>query len=208
MKKFVLYLLVLLLPLSAHAESSAKPTVKGLLQKKLMEIQSFSASFEQKVYDAQKVELQTANGKLFIQHPQKLYWESLPPNELTLIADGLTVWHVDPFVEQVIAIDQAEAASNHPIMLLAQPESTAWQNYSVVQDGSNYLMNALQEDAEYSQIKLSFDSGRLTGITIIDRIEQVNQLLFTGIVQNKPLDQSIFRFSVPDGYELDDQRSQ
>ncbi|BDX06634.1 outer membrane lipoprotein chaperone LolA [Planctobacterium marinum] len=180
---------------------------KNKLQEKLAQLQSFSASFEQIVSDVAGETLQTAQGKLYLQQPQKLYWESFEPNEMQLIADGETLWHIDPFVEQVIAINQADAAQNHPIMLLADQQSAMWQNYLVEETAkSQFKMLSLLPDSDFLSLTLVFESDRLTQLTIVDKMEQRNHLTFSSVEQNQTIPASLFQFDLPDGYELDDQR--
>lgn len=181
--------------------------IKTQLQQKLSKLETYSASFNQVVTDGLGEELQSAEGKIYLSQPQKLYWESFEPNEIVLIADGKTVWHVDPFVEQVIAIDQAEAANNHPIMLLAQTESPQWLDYTVsVNEEGTYLLTSNNESSDFVSLQLTFANDQLTGLKIVDKMQQTNALRFDNIMQNIELDPASFRFSLPDGFELDDQR--
>lgn len=180
---------------------------KAKLQEKLGQLESFSASFEQVVTDKAGEELQTAQGKLYLKQPQKLYWESFEPNEMQLIADGETLWHVDPFVEQVIAINQTDAARDHPIMLLAQQDSPMWQHYLVEETAADqFTMLSLLPDSDFVSLSLTFDKNTLTQLIIVDKMEQRNQLTFSEVVQNEPLTPALFQFDLPEGYDLDDQR--
>lgn len=186
-------------PISAD---SAKQSVKD----KLNAMRTFSARFQQVVTDATGEELQSADGIILLSQPQKLYWESMEPNEMQLIADGETLWHVDPFVEQVIAIDQKDAAQNHPIMLLAQKDSLLWNDYLVEQNGDTYILTSTDNQSDFVSLTLTFDDKNLKGLAILDKMEQLNTLLFTNVVQNGSIVQQRFVFSMPEGYELDDQR--
>lgn len=197
---------ILLLSLSA-SQGFANDKDKNTLQQKLAQLESFSASFEQVVSDVNGETLQNAQGKLYLQQPQKLYWESFEPNEMQLIADGETLWHVDPFVEQVIAINQADAAQNHPIMLLANQQSTMWQNYLVEENVNNqFTMLSLLPDSDFLSLTLVFDNDKLVQLTIVDKMEQRNQLRFSVVKQNQAIPASLFQFELPDGFDLDDQR--
>lgn len=189
------------------AQIFADDASKAKLQEKLGQLESFSASFEQVVTDKTGEELQTAEGKLYLKQPQKLYWESFEPNEMQLIADGETLWHVDPFVEQVIAINQTDAARDHPIMLLAQQDSPMWQHYLVEETATDqFTMISLLPDSDFVSLSLTFDKSTLTQLIIVDKMEQRNQLTFTEVVQNEPLAPALFQFDLPEGYDLDDQR--
>lgn len=204
--KKICFTIVATLALFNASAQQEKPTIKTLLKNEFAAMQSYSAAFTQVVVDAQNVELQRAEGKLYLKQPQKLYWETFEPNELTLIADGSTLWHVDPFVEQVIAISQTDAVANHPIMLLAETDSPVWDDYSVTESNGNYKLSSVVENAEYPSITLGFDKGLLSFLDLTDRSGQINSLKFIKPTKNVELDEAIFRFSLPDGFELDDQR--
>lgn len=199
-KLFIISMLLLSQPLLA--DEAAKQNVKD----RLNALQTFSATFAQTVTDGSGEELQTAEGKILLSQPQKLYWESMEPNEMLLIADGNTLWHVDPFVEQVIAIDQKDAAQNHPIMLLAQKDSLLWNDYLVEQQGNTFVLTSLDNQSDFISLTLNFDAQRLAGLAILDKMEQLNTLVFSDVTQNGVIDEQRFVFAMPEGFELDDQR--
>lgn len=175
----------------------------------LDEFTSFSAEFKQRVTDALGEELQNAEGKLYLQRPNLLHWQSLPPNELTLIADGETVWYVDPFAEQVIAMDQNQSAADHPIMLLADTQAEQWDQYAVTRlDGDAYLLTSNSDQSDVISMKVGFIDRQLAYIEILDRMEQRNSLAFSETLSNLPLSKDLYRFDVPAEFDLDDQRGQ
>ena len=203
LKKIAVVLLLTVVSVHGYAGDVDKTE----LQEKLAQLQSFSATFKQTVSDIAGETLQSAQGKLYLQQPQKLYWESFEPNEMQLIADGETLWHVDPFVEQVIAIDQAVAAQNHPIMLLADQQSAMWQNYLVEKtERHQFKMLSLIPDSDFLSLTLVFENDRLTELTIVDKMEQSNHLTFSAVEQNQVIPSALFQFELPEGFELDDQR--
>ncbi|XOV78160.1 MAG: outer membrane lipoprotein chaperone LolA [Aestuariibacter sp.] len=178
------------------------------LKSLLANFTSFSAEFRQTVTDALGEELQSAEGKLFLQRPNLLHWQSLPPNELTLIADGETVWYADPFAEQVIAMDQNQAAANHPIMLLADVTATQWADYTVTSvKNQQFQLSAKSEQSDVIEMRVLFNEGQLAEIRILDRMEQTNRLQFNSPLSNVQLSPDLFVFSLPEGFDLDDQRN-
>ena len=196
--------MIILAPLHVAANTA---TPMQSLQQKLVALQSFTADFEQTVVDGTGELLQEAKGHIKLQQPQKLYWEVLPPNEGTLVADGQTLWHIDPFVEQVIALDQGNAVQDHPIMLLAEPNSSRWDEYQVKLDQGIYYVEPVSQQQSIKQLRLTFgDQNLLQEIEFLDQQDQRNALKFNNIKQNASIPKEIFQFSVPEGFELDDQR--
>jgi outer membrane lipoprotein carrier protein len=190
-----------------EAQISAHSQAERQLKSLLADFTSFSAGFTQTVTDALGEELQRAEGKLFLQRPNLLHWQSLPPNELTLIADGETVWYTDPFAEQVIAMEQEQAAANHPIMLLADITAAQWADY-LVSSGADHQFTLVAQSPQTDVIEMyvSFKDEQLSEIRILDRMEQVNRLQFDAPVSNVQLSPDLFVFSLPEGFDLDDQR--
>lgn len=196
--------LLLLNSAVAHAESDPKQTLKT----QLSTLTSYSASFTQVVTDMEGEMLQQTTGKLRLQQPSQLYWQVDEPNENTLIADGQTLWHIDPFVEQVVAMPQAQAVENNPIVLLTNPSDSTWDKFTVTQTEGTFVIAADSEQGQIAQLILSFDDGRLTGLKMLDRQSQTSDFSFANIQQNGKIAQSLFQFVLPDGFDLDDQRPQ
>ncbi|MDF2177614.1 outer membrane lipoprotein chaperone LolA [Aliiglaciecola sp. CAU 1673] len=198
-------LLILCLGLFTFAgmAQEAAPELKA----RLKSLSSFDAVFSQTVTDGNGEQLQNATGRIRLKQPNQLHWQVDAPNETLLIADGNAVWHVDPFVEQVIAIDQQQAIDNNPLILLAEPDSKHWQDFKVAKKGEQYTITSTQDDSQIVSLTLHFKGQTLVGLDMLDRQSQNSKLLFKEIKQNQPLSADLFRFSLPQGYELDDQRS-
>ncbi|GAC23007.1 MAG: outer membrane lipoprotein carrier protein LolA [Alteromonadaceae bacterium] len=198
---------ILLLTLGAIFSANAQQTDEDKLKARLQTLHNFSASFTQKVTDANHEVLQEATGVIKLKQPNKLYWELNPPNENILIADGNTLWNVDPFVEQVTAISQDQAVANNPLILLTQPNSDAWENFSVSYTNDTFRIDAKNPDSAVHSLVLVFDGAQLTSMSMQDSQQQISDLYFNDIQQNKTVSDKVFTFSLPDGYDLDDQRN-
>lgn len=197
-KTYVLVLWLLSLPLFANPQAA--------LQQKLAGLQQFQANFNQQVTDAQGELLQTTQGKLYLQRPGQLHWQVLPPNETTLIADGQTLWHIDPFVEQVVAMDQQAAVQHNPVVLLTSQQPELWQQYQISQQGEQFTISNDDPQSQIRQLSLQFNGNTLVGLQMLDAQQQLSSLSFSQVQQNQPLDAALFQFSLPAGFELDDQR--
>ncbi|MCC2615757.1 outer membrane lipoprotein chaperone LolA [Aestuariibacter halophilus] len=190
------------LSLSAVADEAAV----AALQQHLNQLHSYSADFEQQVTDAEGNILQQAQGHIVLRQPSQMHWEVLPPNENILIADGQTLWHIDPFVEQVVALDQAAAVDNNPIILLTDPQSPQWERFDVQQTGTQFTIHAQSTDSPITQLSLTFEQAQLTGLAMTDSQGQESALTFSNIQQNVAVADQQFSFTLPQGFELDDQR--
>ncbi|GAB3016475.1 outer membrane lipoprotein chaperone LolA [Bowmanella dokdonensis] len=200
MKKYFLIGLCLL-GLQATANEAAES-----LKARLNNLHSYQAEFSQRVTDGQGETVQQGQGRLQLQQPNKLRWELYAPDNNILIADGQTVWHLDPFVEQAIAIDQQSAVQNNPLILLAEPDSHHWQDFEVSRLNGRYQITAKSDSSQIASLILTFDADKLVALTMLDRQQQTSELTFSQIQQNPDLSPALFEFSLPQGYELDDQR--
>ena len=178
-----------------------------LLKKRLSQLKTFQADFSQKVSDAHNTVLQEGNGQIVLRYPNQLYWRLNPPNENVLVADGKTLWQLDPFMEQVVALNQQAAIDNNPLILLTNPDDNAWQDYSISENNNQFVITPKNQQGEISKLILHFSEADLVAMQIVDSQQQVSDLRFTEIRQNHTVDQSLFTFEIPQGYELDDQRA-
>jgi outer membrane lipoprotein carrier protein len=184
-------------------------TVDGqhLLKLRLAQLKTFQANFSQKVTDAQNTLLQEGQGNIVLQYPNQLYWRLNTPNENVLVADGLTLWQLDPFMEQVVAVNQKAAIDNNPLILLTNPDDKAWRDYNISEKDNQFVITPKSPQGEIDKLVLFFDGANLVAMQIIDGQQQVSDLRFSAIKQNQTVDKAIFMFVIPDGFELDDQRA-
>ena len=95
MLRSLLAVVVLCSSVSAVAQNAEQT-----LQRKLASIKSFSASFEQQVFDAQKQLLQQGKGELMIRQPALFRFETTEPEPNLFIGDGQSLWFYNEALEQ------------------------------------------------------------------------------------------------------------
>ncbi len=211
LSKPALALVLGMLSFSGNAEPVSELSAIQTLQSKLSQLTSYQADFTQTVVDIENTILQQAKGNISLQQPNKLYWELLPPNDNILIADGQTLWNLDAFMEQVVAYDQLAAIKNNPLILLTDPTSTKWQEYQVIktddQTDKVFVIKPTDQQTSVQSLTLTFDQdNKLVGLQTTDQQQQTSTLVFSNIKQDQPIDADMFVFTLPKGYELDDQR--
>lgn len=186
-----------------------KAADKASLRVLLSEFTTLKASFSQTITDMQGQELQQSKGLLLLKKPQKLRWVVLSPEESLLIADGKTVYNVDPFVEQVTLLDQSSLTKSNPLMLLITDEETQWEQVAVVQEKNSFTLMSLVPDSPISKLLLNFgENEKLLSIVSIDRQQQQNSLLFSDVEYDKGTDALDFTFTSDPTWVVDDQREQ
>ncbi|MFQ3249758.1 MAG: outer membrane lipoprotein carrier protein [Glaciecola sp.] len=194
--------------LASETVNAEPAKAKAELKTKLSHLISYSASFSQSISDATGKELQSSSGKLTLKTPNQLRWETELPDETLLIADGTTVWNVDPFVEQITVMHQHTITQNNPLMLLVSDDEQQWSSVEVKKLKSGFLVNSNDENANIVSLVIEFNGNVLSRLQSTDRQQQKSLLVFSDIKQNQDIDASQFIFEVTDNYIIDDQRTQ
>jgi outer membrane lipoprotein carrier protein len=180
---------------------------KASLREILSQFTNLKASFTQTIIDMQGQELQRAKGELLLQKPQKLRWSILSPDESLLIADGTAVYNVDPFLEQVTILDQAELTQSNPLMLLISNDQKQWDQVAVMQEGSDYTIVSLQVDSPITKLILKFNQeNTLSSVISYDRQQQENTIILSNVRLNSTVDKKDFTFTLDEQWIVDDQR--
>lgn len=190
------------------AQDAQTVTPKTELKIKLSKLVSYSARFSQSISDIMGKELQNSSGQLTLKTPNMLRWETQLPDETLLIADGTTVYSVDPFVEQVTLMQQASITQNNPLMLLVSDDEKQWNTVIVEKTQSRFVVISKDENANIVSLNIEFNGDELSRLQSTDRQQQKSLLVFSNIAQNQPLPQSLFTFDIPINYIVDDQRNQ
>lgn len=200
--------------MSSTAESAAVAqqgtqniAAKDELKMKLSKLVSYSANFSQSISDINGKELQRTSGTLTLKTPNMLRWETQLPDETLLIADGNTVWNVDPFVEQVTVMQQESITQNNPLMLLVSDDEKQWNAVTVEKKASRFMVISQDENANIISLNIEFNGDQLIRLQSTDRQQQKSLLIFSNIEQNQPVEQLLFSYKIPENYIIDDQRS-
>ena len=204
LKQLILFITVLL---NSTFVLATDMDAKQQLRVKLVKLATYQANFTQTVVDIENTLLQQATGRLALQQPNKLYWELFEPNESVLLADGDNIWNIDPFLDQVVVNSADVALKNNPLILLTNPDSSQWQEFEVSQSDNQFIITPRELNGGIESLRLVFKGDTLVELESQDGQQQKSVLLFSDIQQNHLLPADTFLFVMPDGYELDDQRS-
>ncbi|QTL38685.1 outer membrane lipoprotein chaperone LolA [Xenorhabdus budapestensis] len=186
--------------------SSAWADAAQDLQGRLSKVNSFHANFTQTVTSSDGSTIQNGEGQLWVKRPNLFNWHMTSPDESTLISDGKTLWFYNPFVEQVTANWLKDATGNTPFMLIARNDPTDWKQYRVTQSGNNFELtpNSANGNLKHFSITVTPD-GTIQKFTAVEQDGQKSAYQLKG-QQNISVDASKFKFTLPEGVTLDDQR--
>lgn len=200
--KTLLSLAFLAFSLNALAQDAAL-----VLQARLKQLQHFHADYEQTLRSPKGDILQRGTGELFLKRPAQFRIQSLTPQESELISDGKTLWFYDPFVEQATARPLRVTLQNTPFVLITGANNQrAWQQYNVVQKGNQFTLTPKTPQNHIARFSLAITAkGELLGFSTTEKSGQQNNYVLTK-ASYAALPDSTFRFTPPEGTEIDDQR--
>ncbi|EII5632194.1 outer membrane lipoprotein chaperone LolA [Vibrio cholerae] len=186
---------------------SAIAAPKDTLSERLAMSEGFSATFNQQVLSPEGKVILTGNGKVDIARPSLFRWETETPDENLLVSDGTTLWHFDPFVEQVTLYRAEEALEQTPFVLLTRNKASDWDAYHVEEKGDVFTLTPTALDSNQGRFQITIsEKGVVQGFKVIEQDGQQSEFNFSKVKQQKP-NASVFNYKVPKGVEVDDQRN-
>lgn len=177
------------------------------LRNRLEAIQSFAATFRQTLYDEAGQELQQSKGTAKLKRPGHLYWATQSPYENLMIADNKTLWRYDIDLEQVTQQPLDKNVSQTPALLLSGEVANIDKNFVVRQTKQDagkvtFILEPRRADSLVRQLSLTFKAEAITGMSIVDDLQQRTDIEFSDIVVNAKIDAGVFEFEVPPGVDL------
>jgi len=195
-------------PLAARAGvPPEKPSGHAQLTAFLQDLRTLQADFQQLIYaPGYGPTANSASGTFYLQRPRRFRWDYQAPNPQQIIADGISVWHYDPELEQVRVQFQAIALRGTPTRLLMSEEPLE-ELFTLEEQGERdglawILLTPKEEEPKFREIELGFADNLLQAIRMIDPFDQTIWFLFDQLEKNPPLDRQLFRFQPPPGYDV------
>ncbi len=188
------------------AEPPAADASVRLLDRFLLDLDSFRGDFEQSVVDADGAVVERSSGSLEIERPGRFRWMTVEPYEQWLLADGLNVWSYDVDLAQVTVKPQAEALANTPALLLGGGRE-ALDAFSVDApvSGNGFTSVRLVPDdrqSGFSAVDLVFTDDVLARMVFLDNLEQQTIVSFANVETNVAIDADRFVFVIPDDADV------
>lgn len=176
------------------------------LQMRFSGLDSFSAEFTQKMFDADQVLQEETSGVLRVQRPNRFNLEYLQPYYQLYVADGKDLYFYDKDLEQVTVKAQEGMLENTPAMLLSNPGKLD-QLYHVKPQGEEaglfwYELTPKQDGGSFERINLAFKQNELRIMELQDSFKQTTRLMFKGVQRNPDLNPKLFRFTPPKGVDV------
>ena len=195
--KTLLVIFSLLFAINAQAQT---------LQMRFSGLDSFSADFSQKLFDADQVMQEETSGVLRVQRPNRFNLEYRQPYYQLYVADGKQLYFYDKDLEQVTVKAQKGMLENTPAMLLSNPAKLD-QLYHVTPQGEEdglfwYELVPKQEGGSFERITLAFKGNQLRIMELQDSFSQTTRMMFNNIQRNPDLNPKLFQFTPPKGVDV------
>jgi outer membrane lipoprotein carrier protein len=172
----------------------------------LSQAQTISARFSQLTLDGSGAQLQETAGQLVLKRPGLFRWHTDAPMEQLLVSNGEKVWLYDPDLEQVTIQTLDKRLTHTPALLLSGDVSEIRENFAIShQEGGNvvdFMLKPKSKDTLFDSLRLSFRSGVLNDMQLIDSIGQRTNILFLGVEMNEAVDDGLFSFEIPEGADV------
>lgn len=202
-----LFLLGNTIAFPALAENAS---TRAALQQRLVNLDTFQATFVQEVKSASGTLLQEASGTLSIAKPTLLDWRVTAPDETRLLSKGDDVYLIDPFLEQVSIYDLNTMTENNPLLLLLSNDDKQWDNFVVTQQlesgKTTFSISANSTSAMIQTLTLVFTNTILNEMSFVDSQQQLSRFTFLNAQMNSTLPSDTFSYDIPDYFTIDDQR--
>lgn len=176
------------------------------LQTVITGLNSFSASFEQTLYDADSEPLQTTRGTIALKRPGRFNWQYTDPATQEIVADGTRIWLYDKELEQVTVNEIDDRIAGTPLVLLmgTAPLADAF-NVKAVGESEGIDWHELTPKSTEGDFQLVFIGLRgeaLAAMELRDNFGQATQIIFSDFKANSELDDSLFVFNAPEGVDV------
>lgn len=198
---FASALLFTLVPVQADQTASVQ-RLTGLLQK----AETLTGRFSQLSLDGTGTQLQETSGELALKRPGQFRWHTDEPMEQLLVSDGKKVWLYDPDLEQVTIQTLDQRLTHTPALLLSGDVSSISENFEVSHKEAgeviDFTLRPKAKDTLFDNLRLSFRSGVINDMQMIDGVGQRTNILFHGVRVNEPLAAGLFSFETPEGTDV------
>jgi outer membrane lipoprotein carrier protein len=204
-----LLLVLLVLPARGFAASSAEVVRK--VQDRYDQTQNFAADFTQEMRIEAGGQVLKSGGKVWFKRPGRMHWEYLTPEKQTIIADGTTLWIVQPADNQVLKAPLQNAfESRTPVSFLlgvARLEKDFRATLlEPAEDGKLRLQldPAKAEDGSLGALILDVDPETfdVTAATIRDPLGNTTRVELIAVERNGKVDDALFSFERPAGMDV------
>lgn len=169
-------------------------------------LKSLDGQFSQQVFDVRGKQKEASSGRVAVSAPRLFRWEYTKPYVQLVVADGKTVWVVDPDLDQATRRPQGSEEANSPLAILLEPARLD-RDFTVkdggTRDGVSWLDIAPRSaDAGFKTARLGFAAGQLARLEYVDALGQRTAIAFSGWQRNPAFAKDTFRYVPGKGVDV------
>lgn len=206
MPRVTTFLLLLLLSVPTASAQDGEALL-GRLRARFESVHAFRAEFSQRTFspifgDGED----TIRGTLFVRGDSY----RLESGTRTLVNDSTTLWIYDAAEQQVLISDYVEDEYTFSITGFLYRFDERWKFDTVERADDGFLLHLLPRNPDdfFRSVSVTMrdSDSMVTRVEVIDANEVTMIFTLDHLVENPPLDNSVFRFDAPDGVEVVDLR--
>jgi len=152
------------------------------------------------------------SGEIFLEKPNKLFWEMLEPYKKTMVINGSTMIFYDEDLNQALISDYIKDNNSSWINLFM--ESKYSNDAQLIKEqtliGDQYYVSFMIDDFrdQYKSVIFVFQNERLNKVKLEDLSSQTIEIEFTAFEINPIIKKTLFNFTVPQSADVIDQRGE
>ncbi|HBW84846.1 MAG TPA: outer membrane lipoprotein carrier protein LolA [Gammaproteobacteria bacterium] len=179
----------------------------------LRNVNTMSAKVQQLIVESDGAVLEESSIQMHLLRPGGFYWETLEPFPELVVTDGTLLWNYQPDLEQVVIEDWDSSRSELAAELLGGRTDRLAAEYEVIKEDSNsenmtiFKLLPLDGNSLYQRINISFEKELLFSIHLDNKNGQKTLWQFKKPQVNHQLTPGLFRFQIPQGIDIVDNRA-
>jgi len=171
-----------------------------------MDLKSFTADFEQSLYNSNSELLENNVGKLLLKRPGKFIWRYDGAGGQEFISNGNSLWMFDKELDQVTVNALNDRVGGTPLVLLMGGVPLEDQ-FSVtdlgLSDGVDWFELIPKDNStDFEALFIGLNDSGLAAMELRDNLGQATQIQFTNFKSGVALDDKQFEFVAPKGVDV------
>ncbi len=198
--------LLAIAPLLFSAQLVAADDVLDRLRSFTMDLKSFTADFEQSLYNGDSDLLKNDVGKLMLKRPGKFIWRYDGNEGQEFISDGKSIWMFDKELDQVTVNALDDRLGGTPLVLLMGGVPLEDQ-FDVTplgeSDGIDWVELVPKDSStDFESLFIGLNQNGLAAMELRDNLGQATQIQFSNFKADVSLDDKQFDFVAPEGVDV------
>ena len=152
------------------------------------------------------------SGEIFLEKPNKLFWEMLEPYKKTMVINGSTMIFYDEDLNQALISDYIKHNNSSWINLFMESKYSNDSQFIKEQTlvGDQYYVSFMIDNIrdQYKSGIFVFQNERLNKVKLEDLSSQTIEIEFTAFEINPIIKETLFNFTVPQSADVLDQRGE